>query len=231
MEPQVRLKAALLDFDGTLVDLPIDWERLRQDVSGLFSRFGIGGAGGPLHASLSRAMESLKARGVSSFDRARLRRDFNRIMTAAEMEAAAGATERPGARDLLQKLEDGGWATIIQTSNSVDCVDAVLRGLSLPKPGAVVGRETTRYPKPHPSGVRRALGALGVSSRHAVVIGDGDFDIQLGRSIGARTIRMLKPDVSRTGALQADVEVNSLSEVADILLANDQVLRKVVTWP
>jgi beta-phosphoglucomutase-like phosphatase (HAD superfamily) len=222
------VRAALLDFDGTIVDLPVDWPGVRDDIAKLFGRYGIDDHFSPLHASIVRAFERLKVGGLSAGSRAYVRREVNRLVTDAEMIAAAGATEKHGAREFLRCVRDDGWATIVQTSNSVHCVSSVFDRLSLPAPDAVVGRETARWPKPHPAGVRQILRRLGIAPSEAAVIGDGDFDIQLGRAIGAQTIRVPNPKMARSGEWQPDIDATSLHEVSEILVSKRQLQGSVV---
>ena len=211
------MRAALLDFDGTLVDLPVDWTRVRADVASLFRRQGVVDEFVPLNASIARAFDSLKAMGLTAASRGHTKREVNRLLTEAEMAAASSANELPGARHLLERLQNEEWATIVQTSNSVHCVGAVFDRLSFPTPTAIVGRETASRPKPNPMGVRRILAEVGIRPVDSVVIGDGDFDVQLGRSIGARTIGVLNPRVARSSDWQSDKTVESLDGVMDIL--------------
>ena len=215
MEARSSLKGVLLDFDGTLVDLPVDWDRLREDISHLFAAHGIVREFRPLYRSVAQAFEELEARGAPAPMRAALRRRLNRLMTTAERKAADEAVALPGSRELLEGIRVRGLKAVIQTSNSVLVVREVWNRLSLPPVDAVAGREGTRRPKPHPEGVLRTLRRMELRGPETVVIGDGDFDVQVGRAIGALTIR-----VGREGPaakVQADHVVGSLAEAGELL--------------
>lgn len=138
-----------------------------------------------------------------------MRRSVNALMTEAEIASAEEATAMPGARELMEDLRGRGWKLVIQSSNSVRCIERVLMRLGFPAVDAIVGRESSRHVKPNPSGVRRALREVGVRAKDAIVIGDGDFDVQLGRAIGAATIRI--------GRGNADYQVESLEGVRQLL--------------
>lgn len=223
MEAQSSLRAVLLDFDGTLVNLPVDWPRLREDVRQLFHRHGITDEFSPLYAAVAHSLERLKSHGVSAQARGRIRREINSLMKEAEMVAAGDATPRPGASDFLARTAARGWMTIIQTSNSVRCVQDVLIRLAFPLPNAICGRESTRNPKPHPEGVRRVLRTFGISPREAVVIGDGDYDIELGRTIGARTIWVVNEKRPQLAGGRPELQVSSLAEAFELLVGERQL--------
>ncbi len=213
MEAQPVLKAALLDFDGTLVILPVDWDSLRNQLAQLFTPYGFTPTLRPLYAGIPDAFAELQARGVSPAVRAHVRRRLNALMTDAELASAPGAAAVPGSRELITTFRSLGARVIIQTSNSVRVVQEVLQRLSFPPVDAIIGRESARHPKPHPSAVRRALSVLGVRGNETVVIGDGDYDIELGRAIGALTICLGKGQ----HAVPAHHQVESLREAARIL--------------
>jgi beta-phosphoglucomutase-like phosphatase (HAD superfamily) len=213
VEAPTSLKAALLDFDGTLVDLPVNWDQLREQIARAFAAHGVGREFRPLYVTTAQAFAELEARGVPPHTRANLRRKLNRLMTEAELDAAGTAEALPGSRELLECLRARGWKTMIQTSNSVRVVHEVWERLSLPPVDAVVGRESARRPKPDPQGVRRALRQLGVRGSEAVVVGDGDYDVVLGRAIGAKTVRVRRSDTPPTPGTEADIDVESLHEL------------------
>ncbi len=222
MEARPSLKGVLLDFDGTLVDLPVDWDRLREEISRLFAAHGTVREFRPLYASVAEAFEELEARGAAAAMRAGLRRRLNRLMTDAELAAADAAVALPGSRELLEVLRDRGLKTMIQTTNSVRAVQQVWERLQLPAVDAIVGRESARRPKPHPQGVRRALRALGLRGPEAVVVGDGEFDVILGRAIGATTVRLRSEDSMARPGLRPDYEAGSLFEVIELLAGERQ---------
>jgi phosphoglycolate phosphatase len=223
MAAQPGVRAALLDFDGTLVDLPVDWDDLRARISAVLHPHGIRGALRPLYPAISDAFDVLQSRGVPGPVRASVRRRINNLMTQVELEALERAEVLPGSRELLERLHTAGWKIIIQTSNSVRVVEEACRRFSLAPVDVVVGRETARLGKPHPQGVRQILRTLGIREAECVVVGDGDYDVQLGRAIGARTIRVNSRHASES-PLPADHHVGSLAEVADLLLGERQLV-------
>jgi phosphoglycolate phosphatase-like HAD superfamily hydrolase len=105
---------------------------------------------------------------------------------------------------------------MIQTSNSVRAVREVWERLAFPPVDAVIGRESARRPKPHPEGVLRALRRMGLRGSETIVIGDGDFDVELGRAIGAVTVR-LRGTAEHSSVARADYIVDSVAGAAALL--------------
>ena len=213
------LKAALLDFDQTLVDLSVDWDRLRASISSLLAGYGVMQPLHAIHPGLEAAMTQLTERGFSPARRGAVRRQVNTLLTAAEAAAAPHATPLPGSREIIESLRAKGWRIIMQSSNSVRVIRDVLDRLGFPPVDAIVGRESSRFPKPNPAGVRHVLRQFGLIASDCVVIGDGDFDMELGRAIGAMTIRIGGGGSSTS----ADCTVTSLDEAARILTGNRQL--------
>jgi HAD superfamily hydrolase (TIGR01509 family) len=206
------LRAALLDFDQTLVDLPVDWEGLRKEIAAVFRARGISTTMRPMLRGMRQAFKDLDASGYSPAQRGAIRRRINSLLTEYEMAAVPRAEAMPGARELMQALRARGVKVIIQSSNSVRAIQQTLERLTFPVADAVIGRESARRVKPDPQGVRRVLRQLGIRGTESAVIGDGDFDVELGRAIGATTVRLGR------GNERADYHLNSLLEAPPLLL-------------
>ena len=224
MEARSSLKAALLDFDGTLVDLPVDWDLLRERISRTFATQGFDSEFRPLYVGIANAFADFEARGVPPHTRAGLRRRLNRLMTEAELDVVATAEALPGSRELLECCRERGWKTMIQTSNSLLAVRGVWARLGFPPVDAIIGRESARRPKPHPQGVRSALRQFGLRGSEVIVVGDGDFDVELGRAIGARTVRVGSRHYPAGTGAEADIEVTSLQELTRLLAGRQELL-------
>lgn len=182
------IAALLLDFDGTLVSLNVDWDGARRDLRRLFRRWGVESPFRPLNPDLARALADLAAAGVPESDVAEARAEAYRILRRREVEAAGTARPLPGAPELLRWAVAQRLGVAVVSSNSMEAVEHVFHRLAWPTPQVVVGRESVDRQKPDPEGARIALQRLGVPGRRAVLVGDSDYDIQIGRAVGAVTV-------------------------------------------
>lgn len=164
----------VLDLDGTLVDLDVDWGALRGELHAELERHGVvtreQGVFGILE-ELQRLGET--AAFVACSDRVR----------AAEEEAAPAG---PVNRALLEWLPPGMPIGILSL-NSNRAVHAALRGLELPGPVvAVTGREDVAAPKPDPAGLLRIVEQAGVETTRALMVGDSPGDLECAAAAGVR---------------------------------------------
>ena len=107
-----------------------------------------------------------------------------------EMELAFDAMIQPGARELLECLEDSGRQTGILTRNGEAIAIQTLKSCGLdrffPKE-VVIGRETCA-PKPKPDGVNYLLQLWNAEPTKTVIVGDYRYDIEAGHIAGIKTV-------------------------------------------
>jgi D-glycero-D-manno-heptose 1,7-bisphosphate phosphatase len=143
----------------------------------------------------------------------------------------------PGALAGLRQLRELGWRLIVVTNQS-----GVGRGrFSLARLQEIHARllerarlagagidaiyfcphrpeEDCECRKPKPKLVRQAAAELGFEPSAAVVIGDKSSDIELGRNLGAMTMRVSETGRSSDGQrVEADYVIRDLREAAGIL--------------
>ncbi|NDR56955.1 HAD-IA family hydrolase [Aliiruegeria sabulilitoris] len=95
----------------------------------------------------------------------------------------------PGARETLDHLLGRDDLLVgIATGKSRRGLDHLLKAHGLT--GAFVTEQVADHhpSKPHPSMLLTAMSETGVEARHAVMIGDTTFDIEMGRSAGFGTV-------------------------------------------
>jgi phosphoglycolate phosphatase-like HAD superfamily hydrolase len=164
----------ILDLDGTVVDLPVDWDALR----------------GELHAELERRGVATRERGVfgilEELQRTGETATFVACSDIVREAEESVAPSGPVNAALLEWLPDGAPIGILSL-NSNRAVHAALRDVDLPGPiVAMVGREDVLAPKPDPSGLLRILEMAGVPAERAVVIGDSPGDLDCAQAAGIR---------------------------------------------
>lgn len=127
----------------------------------------------------------------------------------------------PGVHSMLEGLVTRGVRTAVVTSKHSRPAEADTRAVGIRGHiHAMVGSDHVANHKPHPEPALHALKLLGsVAGRHAVVVGDSVFDLEMGRAAGVRTIGVTwgAHAKERLEAVGADHIVATVAELAAIL--------------
>lgn len=183
------LRLVIFDVDGTLVDSKA---HIAAAMSAAFEAEGLavpplpeilGVVGLSLPLAIARLAPDLPA------DRLDRMVDSYRERFFALRVGHAASPLYPGARAAIEALAGGGTTLLgIATGKSRRGLDAILEAHAL-GPHFVTLQCADHHPsKPHPAMVLAALSEAGVASGRAVMIGDTEFDIEMGRAAGVRTL-------------------------------------------
>jgi HAD superfamily hydrolase (TIGR01509 family) len=165
IQKMTRLPSAVLfDMDGTLTEPMLDFPRIKREM-------GIGQQ--PILEALA-AMEGAR------------RDEAEAILHAHEDRAAHASVLNDGCMDLLRWLSERKIATALITRNSRKSMETVLR-LHRLNFGVVISREDAPI-KPSPAALSQACSRLGVAPADALMVGDGQYDVEAGAAAGIRTI-------------------------------------------
>ncbi|MGD1994002.1 MAG: HAD-IA family hydrolase [Anaerolineae bacterium] len=214
------IDAVLFDFDGTLVDLNIDFDRMRKGVEALLPRHGLSVEGNEHLYTLELVRESVQTllaqEGRASAEA--FRHAAQAAIVAVELEAATGAEIHAGVPELLRSLHQHGLKIGIVTRNCRAAVERILGQNTLPH-DALVTRDDVDQVKPHPEHLTAALRRLGVPAERALMVGDHPMDIKAGRVIGTRTVAVLTGYSPRERFLpeQPDLTLNKIEELQEHL--------------
>ena len=180
------LRAVAFDPDGTLTD----------SAPGICATVGavLTEAGHPPPSfELVRAMIGLPLRDVLARSSASVREDeLDALMARYKVVYAETVIPStllfPRAWSLLRACRAAGLRLALVTAKPTDVAHQVLarcrvRGLF----HSVVGGDRAALPKPYPDLMQVALRELGVAPAETLLVGDGDHDIRMGASAGART--------------------------------------------
>ena len=189
--PDKPLRLVIFDVDGTLIDsqnfilaaMRRAFADAEQPAPSVEATLGIVGL------SLPEAMEVLMP-GVPEVERDRLvqlYKDSFRILRE-ESGGEAQAPFYPGARAALERLDGAGYLLSIATGKARRGLDHMLDSHGLRR--LFTGTQTAddAPSKPHPGMVLNCLAATGVEGRHAVVVGDTEYDMAMARAAGARAV-------------------------------------------
>ena len=170
-------------MDGTIFDVPYDWNRIREDL---------GTKGMPILHYLSQLEEPEKSAKW-------------RLLEKYEEKATRKATLKHGMKEFLDFLSQKKTKLALVTNNSRRNVTYLLNKFHL-KFDCVISREEGLW-KPSGAPFLAVFEELGIRREEACVIGDSPFDIQAARESGIRRVFILSTDKKKFSDF--DVEVFS----------------------
>jgi HAD superfamily hydrolase (TIGR01549 family) len=166
----VTIRGVIFDLDGTIVDVPYDWRRIKTRL-GVRGESIIGYLNGLEEPEKSRKWAVLRGYEDTATRRARLRR---------------------GMRSFLRFLAERGVKTALVSNNSRENVEFMVRkfGLSF---NLVLSRDSG-YWKPSGAPFLHALRRLRLARRAAAVVGDSHFDVLAAAEAGISRVYLLGRD-------------------------------------
>lgn len=187
------VRALLFDFDGTLIEPSIDFGRMREVVLAVVSDYG-GDPSGIEHlpvleiiAQVRPQLEGRDGERANAFAEA-----AQQAILDIELDAADRVQAYRGVPRMLDRLAARGYGLGIVTRNSRVAVERVLRRIPMSY-DVLLTRDDVAQVKPDPRHLSAALEVLGVPAHEAVMCGDHPMDITAGKSVGARTVGVLRP--------------------------------------
>jgi phosphoglycolate phosphatase len=207
-------KAVIFDFDGTLTELTLDFDLLREETEEIARKYG---AGKDLSGVKDHYIVEMiyKVEGLLGPAGAGFREEAFARLRDMELEASLGKDLYPFTREVLSGLKAGGVRIGIITRSCIEVLRAVFPDMEN-FVDAVVTREDTQRPKPHPDHVREALKRLNVDASEAIVVGDHPTDIMAGRALGMETAGVLTGRTKRE-AFEKEGATHVLSDVRGLL--------------
>jgi phosphoglycolate phosphatase len=194
MELPKDLKLLIFDFDGTLHDLGVDWQAVREAV-------GIHGT----QERLGDAIERFKRDG-----------DVTALQAISDLElrAVRGQALAPGVVAVLRDLSPR-YALAIVSRNSRLAIERVLEGSGFEQT-MIVGREDVRMLKPDPEGIQLVLERFGLRSAQAVLVGDTSHDVVAAQRAGLACI-VVGDKLELAGGPAPTKRIADLSLLAEVL--------------
>ncbi|MGA2106831.1 MAG: HAD family hydrolase [Syntrophorhabdales bacterium] len=197
-------RAAIFDFDGTLIELTLDFSDLRRHVERLALTYVpqafIRGLDGLYMLEMIDEVEKKLGTPGAAF-----RQEAYTILRDLEVKAAQGTAVYPYTREVLTALRGRGVKIGVMTRNCAQAVRTVFPDMDA-YVDAMVTREDVRPVKPHPAHVGAVLELLGrVDPVEAILVGDHPTDIFAGIAAGTTTVGVLtgrteRADFEKAGA-------------------------------
>lgn len=185
------LRLIIFDIDGTLVDSQVSilgamthaFQTAGRAVPSREEVLGIVGL------SLPQAMAVLAPRETTT-EHHRLAELYKSAYLAQRLagQAELEQTLYPGAREAISDLDGAGYLLSAATGKARRGLDHFMDAHAFR--GSFIATQTAddAPSKPHPGMVLNCLAATGVEARDAVMIGDTEFDMEMGRAAGVRRL-------------------------------------------
>lgn len=165
----------ILDLDGTLAIMPIDWAGIKRALADAFQ-----------NTSFTNLSEGVREVSNRYGDEGRGR--CFEIIRRFEKESVSGITPVQEVLNVLG-IDRGKKLFAICSNNMHATIDDVVHALGLDDAfTAVVGRDDVLEPKPSPEGLLKILCELDVPAEQAFFIGNQESDRQAGANAGIETI-------------------------------------------
>ncbi len=168
-------------MDGTVVDVPYDWGKIKAEL---------GTQGKPILTYIENLDEPERS-------------EKWKILEKFESEATQKAKLKPGMREFLNLLSMRGVKKALVTNNSRKNVSFLLKKFNL-EFDCVITRERGLW-KPSGAPILVALKELQLNKEECFVVGDSHFDVRAAEEAGIPLIYILSEDRERFDKMKAEV--------------------------
>lgn len=171
-----KYKGAIFDLDGTLIDLGVDWPKLKQELAKYcFSKRGIDIEFTPLDQKILY---------IKKFFGERFYLGLLKIISDFEMRE----TNYKFNEELLNYINSTSQQKIaIYSMNTKKCVDNILKKYFQRKADIVVSKENCSGPKPSGKDILKIINKWGFKKDNVIFIGNSKNDLISGRKAGVAT--------------------------------------------
>jgi HAD superfamily hydrolase (TIGR01549 family) len=168
-----RIKGVIFDMDGTVVDVPYDWKKIKQTLKT---------GGNPILSHIQSLKEPERSKKWA-------------ILEKFEQEATAQATLKDGMVEFLFFLKEKRIKTALVTNNSRKNLDFLLNKFQLSF-DFLLSREAGLW-KPSGAPFILALQNLGIQNSECCVIGDSHFDVKAAEDAGIKKVFMMTQEMDK----------------------------------
>jgi len=191
-----RLKAVIFDLDGTIVDVPYDWNLIKEEL---------GTKGKPILFYLAGLKEPEKS-------------EKWKLLEKHEKEATSKAVLKKGIIQLLDLLAEKGIKKVLVTNNSRENVTFLLKKFKL-EFDCFISRESGLW-KPSSAPFLAVLRELKIDQEECCVVGDSPFDLKAAEEAGIPQVFIISKNKEKFSGTSVEVfeSVKSLGRrIEDIL--------------
>lgn len=219
------LKAIFYDLDGTLVYFQIDFMAARRSVLSYLTENevpeNILDINLTIRENSSRAINFLRD-SLSYNDQQiqKILQGVNDKMVEVEIQAAAKARAVSGVETVLSFCKEKGIKQILCTYNTHRVAELTLKNAQIRDYiDEIYGRDDVVKSKPDIEHLKPAINKYHIAPEEAIMIGDYETDIQLGKAFGCLTIGVIT-EHSLNAIDNADIKImqdNFSNELMEII--------------
>lgn len=195
----MKLDAIIFDFDGTLADVPLDFDFMKTKIAALGEVFmderpvPDGTPALEWLDKLSRqVMERDRDEGMEFLSRGRL------VIAATELDAARDGRLYEFTRPVLDDLKARGVAPGVISRNISAAIKTVFPDIE-EHLKVFLPREAAPRLKPDPAHLLQALNLLGIAPERALMVGDHPMDVETGKRAGALAAGVTSGNIDAAG--------------------------------
>jgi phosphoglycolate phosphatase len=194
----LKIRCIVLDFDGTLAELRLDFAEMKRRIAVLAARH----LGFRPPIPPTPALEWVES--LTPDDAGVFKAEAAELIKGMELESAQNGRLFPFTRPLLEMLHSRGVKTAIITRNCEEAVRMVFPDIEA-YCSAFLARNNVHRVKPDPGHLLHALRSLAIPPESALMVGDHPLDMETGRRAGVRTAGVwsgnaTREDLIRSGA-------------------------------
>ena len=182
----MKIECVIFDFDGTLVNLNVDWKNAYEKCSNFFYEceleFDLN-----THTFFDNVKIGLRTLQQNRQDISIFINRIEGILTEFEMKANASLID--GAMENLKWLRNKGVKIAILSNNSKICIEKNIYKFELEKPDVIYGRNL-KYPKPSTKGAEAILTDLKLNTYECLLVGDRETDMRIGKQLKMVTLNV-----------------------------------------
>ncbi len=228
--PDIRETCVVFDYDLTLVDLKLDRRIMLEHLLRATRSVGLEGFVNPAEGSFRSYTKIVDRHLRDRGEEGSVRRLLDQAMAAGEYEALGRTILLPGAKEVLDQLNQSGYGIGVVSSNSIRVIRATARRFRIWRfLRAVWGRESPGRAKPAPDKLIGCVRDLGCN--RGFYVGDDSSDMVAAAAAGLTGIAVLR-FTERLRTLPADeLTKHGAKEVLDSLRQLPSLLDSVGLGP
>ena len=215
----MKIKAIVIDMDGTITKFNLDYMAARRRALGELEKLGLRTPDMTEQVNLFVILQELKD-NCEPEKFSKLRSTFYGFFEEMELKAAEDVSLYPGAEKTLQELHAKHLKIGLVTNNSRAGTELTLKRHHLePFLDAVVTRDDCEEMKPASAPIKKILAELGVSTEAAILVGDGVMDIMAAKAAGLLSVAVSTGPfpIERILKAEPDYLLGSINELPTLI--------------